>query len=124
MTSKKCGVKLEDMIVAQRDDSEVNSLRDQVESLKTNLSTTQQKFNRAETEFPPVRVELLVSKLWSRRHTAAYVKIKRKAKTVSGDLCYGRRIQIPRMHCFIYRGRLGAIKKDSFRNGVLLINLL
>ena len=58
MTGKKCGVKLEDMIVAQRDDSEVNQLRDQVESLKTNLSTTQQKLNRAETELKDAKIEI------------------------------------------------------------------
>ena len=58
MTGKKCGVKLEDMIVAQRDDSEVNQLRDQVESLKTNLSTTQQKLNLAETELKDAKIEI------------------------------------------------------------------
>ena len=58
MTGKKCDVKLEDMIVAQRDDSEVNQLRDQVESLKTNLSTTQQKLNRAETELKDAKIEI------------------------------------------------------------------
>ena len=46
------------MIVTQRDDSEVNGLRDQVESLKTHLSTTQQTLSRVESELKDAKIEI------------------------------------------------------------------